>query len=170
MHTAIVVFATMLVIAAIATFNARRQPSAPNRITPGKVSAAIVVVAGVCMALLGFIGIAVLFMHAEQDGFGVWIGLLVTGALLVGFMAPSLTHAHDVTWESDYVEGPAHMFGLTLGWKRHRVDWRDIVKTGKTLTGYDYLETHDGRRIYWSYLYPGFGRFEHALRSRSNFR
>lgn len=167
MNTGIVIFGTMLITAAIAAFNAKRKPSDPNRISPGKISALIVVVIGLGMAGIGLFMLIGMLRQGTNDGLATPLGLLAFGLALGGFMAPSLTHAHDVVWTRDYVEGPSHLFGLTLGWKRQQIEWDDVEKTGKTFTGYDYLQTRDGRRIYWSYLYPGFGAFESTLRARS---
>ena len=167
MNPSIVIFGTMLIMAAIAAFNAKRKPSEPNRISPGKISAMIVIVFGLGLAGIGLFMLAWLLRQGANEGVGTSLGILALGLAMGGFMAPSLTHAHDVTWNRDHVEGPSHLFGLTLGWKRHRIAWRDIEKTGKTFTGYDYLETRDGRRIYWSFLYPGFRAFENTLRARS---
>ena len=43
------------------------------------------------------------------------------------------------------------------------IPWGDIRRTGKTATGYWYVEAEDGRRVYWSYLYKGYGAFVQAL-------
>lgn len=167
MNTGIVIFATVLITAAIAAFNSNRRPFDSNRISPGKLSALIVVVFGLGVASIGVSMLIELLRQGGNEGIGTSLGLFAFGLALGGFMAPSLTHAHDVVWNRDHVEGPSHLFGLTLGWKRRQIKWDDISKIGKTFTGYDYLETRDGRRIYWSYLYPGFGTFESTLRARS---
>jgi hypothetical protein len=74
------------------------------------------------------------------------------GAAIAGFMAPSVTSIHAVRWNGEGIEGPARMFGPTLGTARTEIAWSDIVRTGKTVTGYWYVESGDGRRVYWSYL------------------
>ncbi len=56
------------------------------------------------------------------------------------------------------------MFGPTLGAARTEIAWSEIAKTGKTITGYWYVESGDGRRVYWSYLYKGYGALVLALR------
>ena len=58
------------------------------------------------------------------------------------------------------------MFGPTLGAARTQIQWADIVRTGKTATSYWFVETSDGRRIYWSYLYKGYRAFVGYLRTR----
>jgi hypothetical protein len=100
---------------------------------------------------------------------GLWpIGLVVflVGAAISGFMAPSLTKLHIITWSSDGVEGPSRTFGPTLGLAKTTILWGDIRQTGKTATSYWYIESKDGRRIYWSYLYKGYHVFVRELRMR----
>ncbi len=79
-------------------------------------------------------------------------------------MIPSLTNFHNVQWTAEFVEGPTSTFGPTLGLKRDRLEWSDIVKAGKTATGYWFVESTDGRRVYWSYLYKGYRSFETFLK------
>jgi hypothetical protein len=38
------------------------------------------------------------------------------------------------------------------------------VSTGKTVTDYWFIQSNDGRRIYWSYQYPGYGAFVERLK------
>ena len=58
----------------------------------------------------------------------------------------------------------AKMFGLTLGAARTEIAWSDIVRAGRTMTGYWYVESGDGRRVYWSYLCAGCDALWQALR------
>ncbi len=78
-------------------------------------------------------------------------------------MAPSLTSVHDVNWNDEYVEGASKLFGPTLSKKRTRIKWSEIVNLGETSTQYWYLESVDGRKIYWSYLYMGHAVFAEAI-------
>jgi len=163
LHVAIVAALTALTLFAIRKAGARRQPAGRGpgrgRISPGKISAALVVL--VALALLAG-GVATL--ARGEAGLGA---LLVAVALPLGlFMAPSLSHRHDVHWDSDGMSGPDRTFGLTLGWTTTRIAWRDIAGTGRTATGYDYVESRFGTRIYWSYLYPGHGFLEQAIAMR----
>ncbi len=87
------------------------------------------------------------------------------GLAIAGFMAPSLTNLHNVQWTTLGVNGPARMFGPTLGLSRTEIAWRDIVTAGKTITGYWFVQAADGRRIYWSYLYKGYGAFVSAIKA-----
>lgn len=104
---------------------------------------------------------------ASIHGNGGWAaaGVALLGAAIAGFMAPSVTSIHAVHWNDRGVEGPAKMFGPTLGTARTEIEWQDIVKTGKTITGYWYVESGDGRRVYWSFMYKGYGALVLALRS-----
>ena len=89
------------------------------------------------------------------------MALLRLGA--AGFMLPSLTSVHRVTWDEESVEGPSNLFGPTLGLRRTRMLWRDISRTETTMTGYWFVESRDGRRVYWSYLYKGHGALDTFL-------
>lgn len=128
-----------------------------GNITPGKISAAVVTLFGGAIALFGLASI--------------FAGMLATamicifvGVALIIFMGPSLTHRHDVSWNSKEVTGPSRLFGPSLGYSRATIRWTDIVSTGKTATEYWFIQAVDGRRIYWSYLYPGYGRFVENLK------
>lgn len=74
---------------------------------------------------------------------------------------------HDVSWDATSITGASHTFGPTLGTKRTSIAWDAITKTGKTATGYWFVEAADGRKIYWSYLYDGYGALSSALNARA---
>ena len=117
--------------------------------------------------------------------FGTLFGLLMIGAALLAVMtnsydmtaalgflgivftiaaAPQVIWRHEVRWNQKKIEGPARMFGLTLGAARTEIAWSDIVRAGRTMTGYCYVESGDGRRVYWSYLCAGCDALWQALR------
>ncbi|MBR0974042.1 hypothetical protein [Bradyrhizobium japonicum] len=130
-------------------------------IEPEKSIAWFTVIGGCIMSLAGLYG--VLFQDVGWGG--VVVALLGLGA--AGFMSPSLTSVHKVTWDQESIEGPSNLFGPTLGLRRTRLSWDDISRTGTTVTGYWFVESHDGRRVYWSFLYKGHGAlaaFLHAKR------
>lgn len=120
-------------------------------IEPDKGTAWFTVIGGCLMSLVGLYGIWFL-----DQGWGGGL-LLLLGLGVAGFMLPSLTSVHQVMWNDDALEGPSNMFGPTLGLRRTSVLWDDIAKTGTTITGYWFVESRDGRRVYWSYLYKGHG-------------
>lgn len=129
-------------------------------ITPEKGSALFTVVGGGAMA----VGALAAFVAGTVDGIGLVVALM--GLAIGGFMAPSLTHMHDVHWSEGVIEGPSRMFGPTLGLARTSIAWGDVVRSGSTMTGYRYVETLDGRRVYWSYLYKGNATLEEAIALR----
>jgi hypothetical protein len=92
------------------------------------------------------------------EGFCMLLGLAVAA-----FMAPSLTSIHAVAWNDEGVSGPSSRFGPTLGLSKAHIRWDEIARVGRTLTGYWFVEATDGRRVYWSYLYKGYGAFDKAL-------
>jgi hypothetical protein len=120
-------------------------------IEPEKGTAWFTVIGGCFMSLAGLYG--VLFQGGGWGG--MVVALLGLGA--AGFMAPSLTSVHKVTWDEESVEGPSNLFGPTLGLRRTRILWSDISRMGTTVTGYWFVESDDGRRVYWSFLYKGHG-------------
>lgn len=163
MRGLIIALITGLLIAGWSRANYRRTPhslsATEGNITPGKISAAIVTFFGTAIAIGGLIALA----------YGVLIpGLicLLTGAALALFMSPSLLHIHDVGWNAEGVSGPSSLFGPTLGSSRTNIRWADIVATGSTATSYWFIQSSDGRRIYWSYLYPGYGQLVESLKAR----
>jgi hypothetical protein len=82
--------------------------------------------------------------------------LAFLGLVFVGASAPQVAWDHKVRWNQIGIEGPDKMFGLTLGPTRTEIAWSDIVRSGRTQTGYSYVESRDGRRVHWSYLYAGY--------------
>lgn len=135
-----------------------------GRITPGKTSAWITVLTGVLMTISGVVA-GILAFISEQNDESVLVFSLVSllGLAIAGFMAPSIFSIHDIEWDEKGVTGAKSTFGPTLGWKRHTIRWSEIVNRGETVTQYWYLETQDKRRVYWSYLYPGFGKFDNEI-------
>lgn len=91
-------------------------------------------------------------------------GMAFLGIVFVGASAPQIAWDHKVRWNQKGIEGPAKMFGLTLGSTRTEIAWSDIVRTGRTPTGYWYVESGDGRRVYWSYLCEGYEALTRELR------
>jgi hypothetical protein len=151
--------ATILVSAGVILLLARMlRKAAPSiaddtagAIEPEKSTAWMTIVAGCLLWLAGLYGI--LF---RAGGLMAFAGIIL-GLCVAGFMAPSLTSVHRVTWEEEAVEGPSNLFGLTLGLRRTRILWHDIARAGTTMTGYWFVESLDGRRVYWSFLHKGYG-------------
>lgn len=160
---AVVALGTGVIIASITAVSRRSKPlneaGGTGTITPGKFSAWFTVLLFGAMAIGG-----VFLMFVGQTGPGVlFVGI---GGALATFMAPSLTHVHDVTWSQDGVSGPCKTFGPTLGTARADIPWELITTSGKTSSGYWYVQADDGRKVYWSFLYPGFSRLVAELRVR----
>lgn len=157
------VSAAMLAAVVIAALMRSSRQSAPHlltstkgRIAPGKISAAIVVTMGFLTAVAGLAFV----LYGEPAEVFTGFVLLITGLPCAGFMAPSLTHWHDVRWNSEGIEGPSRPFGPTLALSRTFIHWKDVVSTGETKMTYRFIQSEDGRRIYWSYLYRGHAMFE----------
>lgn len=93
--------------------------------------------------------------------------ILAFGVAMAGFMAPSLTNMHAVNWDTTGIEGPSKTLGLTLGSARASLVWRVLVGSGKTASGYWYVEASDGQRVYWSYLCRGHGALTAAIKEHS---
>lgn len=130
-----------------------------GRITPGKWTAILTIFFWIAFAALAF-GVA--------RSPAAWPMLALEGFLLLPalLMAPSLTHRHDVTWDGHGFTGASRMLGPTLGWRRMTIAWGECVLVGKTITAYWYVQAADGRRIYWSHLYPGYPVFVGQLARR----
>ena len=164
MQTTAIMMLTAAMIGALSFVLARAKPAAldgeTGAIRPDRASAWFTVIAGAAMFVLG--------AGATIVGHPSWgsVALAVMGAAAGGFMVPSLTSLHTVYWNADQIEGPSKMFGPSLGLARTAITWKDVVKTGTTFTGYDYVESHDGRRVYFSYLYKGHGALRAAIAQR----
>ena len=163
MRTFIIMALTAVMAAGLSWLLGRGKPEAlsgqKGTIRPERISAWFTIVGGVAMFALG----AWVAVFGDAD----WIGVLLAfaGAAAAGFMAPSLTSLHAVHWNANQIEGPSKMFGPTLGLARTAIKWTDIAKIDSTFTGYDYVQSRDGRRVYWSFLYKGHGALTAAIRS-----
>jgi hypothetical protein len=154
------IVAPVIVRGFLSLASAKAKPLAGDEtagtITPGKRSAALTVAGGVIMVLFGTVCIFV--------SVGLAVIIMIFGVAIAGFMAPSLTDVYDVSWTVAGLQGPSRLFGLALATTRTAIRWSEIIKSGITPTGYWYVETSDGRRVYWSYLYPGYRVLTAALR------
>jgi hypothetical protein len=120
-------------------------------IEPEKASAWFTVIGGGFMAFAGLFG--ALFRGVGWGG----VAVAVVGLCIASFMSPSLTSVHMVSWGEEGIEGPSNLFGPTLGLRRARILWSEITKVGTTITGYWFVQARDGHRVYWSFLYKGYG-------------
>jgi hypothetical protein len=126
---------TALVMKGLSSLMRRSKPLALNEasgtIRPDRSSAWISITIGAaCIfgAALGMIFDVVPWPVALVGAF--------CGALLAGFMAPSVTSVHAVHWNETGMEGPCTTFGPTLGTRRTLMRWEEILQSGKTGTGY----------------------------------
>lgn len=111
--------------------------------------------------VIGIGGVALLVTVPESAI--VSVPLAIIGLVAAACMLPSLTDVHALYWSNDAVDGPAQMMLGTLGAKRASIPWSEFVKTGTSITMYWYLEARDGRRVFWSFLYPGHSAFTAAI-------
>lgn len=160
MHHIFIAGLTAVTVAALAWLISRLRPRRldgdAGTIVPERWTAAFTVLGGLAFAAVGVLALLA----------GDWmpgLACILMGLACAGFMAPSLTDFHRVRWTAEGVEGPSRMFGPTLGIARAEIAWREVAMTGKTITGYWFIQADDGRRIYWSYLYRGFGAFVASL-------
>jgi len=156
-YSRLIIIVTDLMSAYGKTAKPKFLDNVSGHISPGKISAWFTIFVGIFCCSLG------VFLALFQ---GEWIlgGLLILlFSAVAGFMLPSLFSIHDVFWSQDYVEGPSKMLGPSLGRKRENIKWSEIERTGITVTQYWYVETSDKRRVYWSYLYKGYGALHKAL-------
>lgn len=134
-----------------------RTSGVTGTISPGKVSAITVTAVGVGVLGLGL-------KMSFDSNLIVGPACVAVGLALTLFMGPSLTHLHDLSWTDAEIEGPSRLFGPSLGLSRTSILWDEIGAVGATITSYWFIQSNDGRRIYWSYLYPGYGSFTKRLR------
>jgi hypothetical protein len=127
------------------------------KISPNRTATWIVVIIGI-----GIAAFAAAMIVIQQDV--IWFLLGLFGLVIAGFMALSLSPAHDVIWTYDIIKGPCQLFGPSLGLRRATLRWDELVKIGKTASGYWFIEDHNGQRIYWSYLYSGHPMFLMQIR------
>jgi len=114
---------------------------------------------GVCLgAAIVLLGIGAIFVwtgmaqsHLPGRIFcdGIAAGLLMA-ALAFG---QATDGRYAVTWDDDFVEGPARV--LTLRPERHRIPVGEIVKVTRASSRHWVASTSDGRQISWSTLHCG---------------
>jgi hypothetical protein len=114
--------------------------------------------------LFGLLMIVAAVWAAMINSYDMTAALGFLGIVFAVAAAPQVIWRHEVHWNQKKIEGPAKMFGLTLGSARTEIAWSDIVRAGRTMTGYWYVETSDGKRVYWSYLCAGCGALIRAVR------
>jgi hypothetical protein len=115
------------------------------------------------LILTPIVGFGVLVMSSGDSYFFFGAALTAMFGSIVCFVAPDLTDIHLLRWTSDGVEGTSTTYGPVLGLARTTIPWADIAQAGKTRTGYWFIEGKDGRRIYWTILHKGAGRFVDIL-------
>jgi hypothetical protein len=115
--------------------------------------------------LFGLLMIVAAAWAAMINSYDLTAALGFLGIVFAAAAAPQVIWRHEVRWNQIEIEGPAKMFGLTLGAARTKIAWSDIVRAGRTMTGYWYVESSDGRRVYWSYLCSGCYALMRAVRS-----
>lgn len=88
--------------------------------------------------LLGLMMLLIALWAAIVNNNGdVATAMAFLGLVFVGASAPQVAWDHEVRWSQRGIEGPAKMFGLTLGATRTEIAWSDIVRTGgpRQITG-----------------------------------
>jgi len=161
MHYGIIVVAVGATSLVSYWFRLRSKPRAlaegGGRIAPSRRAIGIAVLSGL---LLSAIGCTALWYGAVVPG----LLMAASGLGLALLVALSLSHRHDVIWNGEGIEGPCRVFWGILGSARMQIRWSEIALTGRTLSGYSFVEAADGRRIYWSSLYSGFAVFGNRLK------
>jgi len=114
--------------------------------------------------LFGLLMIVAAVWAAMINSYDMTAALGFLGIVFTVAAVPQVIWRHEVRWNQKEIEGPAKMLGLTLGAARTEIAWSDIVRAGRTMTGYWYVESGDGRRVYWSYLSAGRDALRQALR------
>jgi hypothetical protein len=159
-HYAVIIVAVGTTTLVSNWFRLRSKPRAlvegGGRIAPGRRAIGIALVSGLLLSALGCTAL--------------WYGAVVPGSLMAVtglggalLAALSLSRRHDLVWSDTGIEGPCRKIVGILGSARTQIRWSEIALTGRTLGGYSFVETADGRRIYWSSLYSGFVVFETRL-------
>lgn len=99
---------------------------------------------------------------------GAWIGVVVAvfGLIASPGVAFSMLRNAAVTWSDSAIEGPVQKFGVPMWRGRVRIDWADILRTGKGFDGNWFVAAKDGRRVRWSQFHRGYGALIAALKAK----
>jgi hypothetical protein len=116
------------------------------------------------VTLFGLLMLLVALWEATFNRYDMAAAAGFLGVVFIVAAAPQIAWRHEVRWSQKGIEGPANLLGLTLGAARTEIAWADIVRAGRSMTGYWYVESSDGRRVYWSYLCAGCDALLRVLR------
>jgi hypothetical protein len=123
---------------------------------------------GFCAVFFGAIAILAVtypFIDRSVPEWAWWIS--GAGFGLFGLQAAlALTNDAAVEWTESAITGPARQWYWTPHIPRNQVSWLDVRACGATTLGYWFLESRDGRRVYWSYVYRGWGALRDEIVKR----
>lgn len=123
---------------------------------------ATILMAVLCAGFAAFVAYAGSYQpHHPVPPILATIGTL--GALYtLGWLDP----AFDVVWDDRGLEGPASYQVWPLGPGRVRIAYRDIAGLGLDRGGSWFVEDREGKRVRWSFLYPGFPALMQEIEAR----
>ncbi len=109
-----------------------------------------------CLFLCALGGGIIVFGSEEGIGTKLIAGVLfVACALLIPLSVNALGSSYDVVWNEEGITGPSKLYTFKVRQSRITINWNDISKLGETALRSIYVESKDGRRIFWSMYYTG---------------
>ena len=155
-------FGVLFVAHRYAKYKKQGHDTQKNRVTHSLGMAMLTIYGGIFFALFG----ALFLIFTENETISLWLGFLIAvmGLLCSGFMVPSLSPTHDILWDEESLEGPSKLSGPSLGQNHTIIKWDDVTTTGQTSTGYFYVGSRDGSKIYYSPYSKGLGSFKEKLK------
>jgi hypothetical protein len=81
--------------------------------------------------------------------------MLALCGLLVWRSVQALRGDQSVTWSIHGLEGPSGVFGALVGGAKVRLAWSRLTRIDQAGWGVWFVETRDGRRIYWTEAHEG---------------
>ncbi|MFZ4687708.1 MAG: hypothetical protein ACOYLS_00585 [Polymorphobacter sp.] len=112
--------------------------------------------------LLVFVGV----MAMRQGSVIIGAAVAVLGVVGCIGVLPGLSARMNVEWNDAGVSGPSQAWGPFFGLGRATIGWDEITVFAGTWSGYAFVATADGRRVYWTEQHSGFDRMFRALLRR----
>ena len=96
----------------------------------------------------------------------VWWGICPFWGALCLACASQLTKGASIEWSEQSLTGPASEWTFTPWIRRNEIEWEEATSCGTTPMRSWFLESRDGRRVYWSCLHRGWGLLRDEIRKR----
>lgn len=126
-------------------------------ISPNRTTVFILVMIGF------FITSGGLFLYNHQETRLLSSILILGGTIFFVGSLLGFSSGYHLTWNKDGVSGLSRQFTLKLHQNRTFITWDDIITVEENRLQNYYIESTDGRKIFWNFAYDGDIEFQKIL-------